>query len=143
MQCHPQGDTITFMITYKKAQLKANLQFSEPYEKHWILKNYKVNEFNGSDDWTSITIHLVNSTKSDKGRFRVWIDGKEEPIVDYKGRTATKKRLNCFIASGIYINGAQTAIDKNTSQDSTVWADAIAIAKTKDELLNLIKKKDK
>ena len=54
MQCHPQGDTITFMITYKKAQLKANLQFSEPYEKHWILKNFKVNEFKMKASYISI-----------------------------------------------------------------------------------------
>ena len=143
MQCHPKGDTITFMITYKKGQLKANLQFSEPYEKHWLLKKFKVNEYNGADEWTSVTIHLINSTKSEKGRFRVWIDDNEKPTVDYTGRTATKKRLNCFIASGLYINGAQTAIDKNTSQDSTVWADAVAIAKTKEKLLKLIEKKDK
>ena len=143
MQCHPKGHVITFMITYKHGKLWANLQFSEPYEKRWVLKKYDINEHNGSDEWTSITMHLVNSTKSDKGKFTVWVDGNEKPIVEYKGRTVLKNRIPCFLASGIYVNGALTAVDKHTAQDSTVWADAVAIAKTKKKLFELIKKKDK
>ncbi len=142
-QCHPQGDTITLMITYVYGRLIANLQFSEPSEKRWVLKKYNINEFNGADEWTSITMHLVNSYKSKKGKFTVWVDGNEEPVVQYSGKTTTKKRKSCFIASGIYVNGAITARDMNTTQDSTVWADAVAIAKTKEDLLELINKEDK
>jgi len=143
MQCHPKGHTITFMITFQEGKLWANLQFSEPYEKRWVIKEYDVNEHNGSEEWTSITIHLVNSTKSDKGKFTVWIDGNEKPIVEYKGRTTIKKQLPCRLHAGIYVNGALTAVDKHTAQDPTVWADAVAIAKTKKKLFELIKKKDK
>ena len=88
-------------------------------------------------------MHLVNSTKSDKGKFTVWVDGNEKPIVEYKGRTVLKNRIPCFLASGIYVNAALTAVDKHTAQDSTVWADAVAIAKTKKKLFKLIEKKDK
>ena len=56
------------------------------------MKEFDINEHNGSDEWTSITMHFVNSTKNDKGKFTVWIDGNEEPIVDYKGQTTIKKR---------------------------------------------------
>ena len=88
-------------------------------------------------------MHLVNSYKSKKGKFTVWVDGNEKPVVKYTGRTSTKKRKSCFIASGIYVNGALMAKDMNTTQDSTVWADAVAIAKTKKELFELISKEDK
>ena len=142
-QCHPAGDTITLMITYVYGKLIANLQFSEPAEQRWVLKKYNINEFNGADEWTSITMHLVNSYKSKKGKFTVWVDGNEKPVVKYTGRTSTKKRKSCFIASGIYVNGALMAKDMNTTQDSTVWADAVAIAKTKKELFELISKEDK
>ena len=43
----------------------------------------------------------------------------------------------------MYLNGALTAVDKHTAQDPTVWLDAVAVAKTKKKLLELIKKKDK
>jgi hypothetical protein len=36
-----------------------------------------------------------------------------------------------------------TAVDKHKAQDSTVWLDAVAVAKTKKKLDSLIKKKDK
>ncbi len=51
--------------------------------------------------------------------------------------------MRCRIHAGIYVNSALTAVDKHTAQNSTVWADAVAIAKTKKKLLELIKKKDK
>ena len=85
----------------------------------------------------------VNSIKSDKGKFTVWIDGNEEPIVDYKGQTTIKKRDRCRIHSGLYANAMLTAVDKHKAQDSTVWLDAVAVAKTKKKLDSLIKKKDK
>ena len=143
MQCHPGGGTITFMITYKGGKLYANTQLSKPYKNNWVIKEFDINEHNGSDEWTSITIHFVNSTKSDKGKFTVWIDGNEKPIVDFKGQTTIKKRVRCRIHSGLYVNAALTAIDKHTAQDSTVWTDAVAIAKTKKKLFKLIEKKDK
>ena len=143
LQCHPRGGTITFMITYQGGKLFANTQLSKPYKNNWILKEFDINEYNGSDEWTSITIHFVNSTKSDKGKFTVWIDGNEKPIVDFKGQTTIKKKARCRIHAGIYVNSALTAVDKHTAQNSTVWADAVAIAKTKKKLLELIKKKDK
>ena len=139
-QCHPKGDVITFMLTYQGGRLYTELQFPR---KQFELKKFKVNEHNGADEWTSVTLHLVNSANKDVGRYRVWIDDNEQPIVDYKGRTSKKGRINCFLASGIYINAKEAARDMNTTQDSTVWADAVAIAKTKEKLLKLIEKKDK
>ena len=98
-----------------------------------FVKDNKINKHKGADEWTSITIQMVNSSKNDKGMFNVWLDGNEKPVVEYKGFTATKNRINCFLAAGIYVNGAQSAKD-STSQDATVWADAIAVAKTKKKL---------
>ena len=143
MQCHPKGSTITFMITYQGGKLYLDAQLTKPDKKKWLLKEFDINEHNGSDEWTSITMHFVNSTKSDKGKFTVWIDGNEEPIVDYKGQTTIKKRDRCRIHSGLYANAMLTAVDKHKAQDSTVWLDAVAVAKTKKKLDSLIKKKDK
>ncbi|MDB3987824.1 polysaccharide lyase [Candidatus Pelagibacter sp.] len=150
MQCHPKGDTINFMITYRAGKLFANLQFVGDVNNggtYWVLKDFvkdnKINKHKGADEWTSITIQMVNSSKNDKGMFNVWLDGNEKPVVEYKGFTATKNRINCFLAAGIYVNGAQSAKDWTTSQDATVWADAVAVAKSKKKLFSLIKKKDK
>jgi len=43
----------------------------------------------------------------------------------------------------MYLNAALMAVDKHTTKDSTVWLDAVAVAKTKKKLFSLIKKKDK
>ena len=141
-QCHPRGDVITFMIKYRYNRLELNLQGTD-IEKNYTLKEFEINEHNGADEWTSLLIQFVNSSDKDKGKFVVWVDGKEKPVVQYNGRTHRKNRIPCFLAAGIYVNGAKKALDFDTIQDSTVWADAVAIAKTKEKLLKLIEKKDK
>ena len=114
-----------------------------PYKKRWVLKKPKINEHKGSDEWTSITLHFVNSTNSEKGEITAWLDGNEKPIVEYKGQTTIKKRARCRIHAGMYLNAALMAVDKHTTKDPTVWLDAVAVAKTKKKLFSLIKKKDK
>ena len=143
LQCHPKGDTITFMIGYQGGELFLDAQLAKPYKKRWVLKKPKINEHKGSDEWTSITLHFVNSTNSEKGKITAWLDGNEKPIVEYKGQTTIKKKARCRIHAGIYLNAALTAVDKHTTKDPTVWLDAVAVAKTKKKLDSLIKKKDK
>ena len=107
------------------------------------FKKPKINEHRGSDEWTSITLHFVNSTDSEKGKISVWLDKNEKPVAEYKGQTTTKKRSKCRIHAGMYLNAALTAVDKHTTKDPTVWLDAVAVAKTKKKLFELIEKKDK
>jgi hypothetical protein len=143
LQCHPKGGTITFMIGYQGGELFLDAQLAKPYKKRWVLKKPEINEHKGSDEWTSITLHFVNSTNSEKGKVTAWLDGNEKPIVEYKGQTTIKKRARCRIHAGMYLNAALMAVDKHTTKDSTVWLDAVAVAKTKKKLFSLIKKKDK
>ena len=64
-------------------------------------------------------------------------------LPNIKVKQQQKKRSKCRIHAGMYLNAALTAVDKHTTKDPTVWLDAVAVAKTKKKLFELIEKKDK
>ena len=90
--------------------------------------------------WTSVLIRHVNSTKDD-GKFEVYLNGDWiNPVYEYSGATTIKKKKKCFFKFGLYTNGNMSASDMATTENMTIHLDAMVVGKTKEEVLNLVKK---
>lgn len=90
--------------------------------------------------WTSVLIRHVNSTEED-GKFEVYLnDDWTNPVYEYSGATTIKKKKKCYLKFGLYTNANMTASDMATTENMTIHLDAMIVGKTKDEVLNLVKK---
>ena len=108
-------------------------------QTHTLLKKFDANEFKGSNEWTSVMIHHVQSNQRDKGLLEVYIDGDwTNPVYSYKGEMSIPDKNKCYFKFGLYTNGNETAIDRKLVENMTVWYDNMAIAKSKSKLLEII-----
>ena len=104
------------------------------------LINKNMNGVGTDGKWTSVLIRHVNSTKED-GKFEVYLNGDWiNPIYEYSGATAIKKKKKCYFKFGLYTNGNMSASDMATTENMTIHLDAMVVGKTKEEVLNLVKK---
>ena len=99
-QCHPKGHKITVDDEYYRSKFSfkcMNFQVLKimvsgnqlVWKKEEFLKNCKVNENYGTEEWTNIRINFKNSKKPD-GKLKVWID--EKLAYDYEGPTNWGKK---------------------------------------------------
>ena len=103
-----------------------------------IKKN--MNGVGADGKWTSVLIRHVNSTEED-GKFEVYLnDDWTNPVYEYSGATTIKKKKKCYLKFGLYTNANMTASDMATTENMTIHLDAMIVGKTKDEVLNLVKK---
>ena len=66
-------------------------------QTHTLLKKFEANEFKGSNEWTSVMIHHVQSNKKDKGLLEVYIDGDwTNPVYSYKGEMSIPDKNKCY-----------------------------------------------
>ena len=106
---------------------------------HTLLKKFEANEFNGANDWTSLLIHQVQSMDPNKGLLKIFLDGNyDEPAYIYKGEMGIKTKTKCYFKLGLYTNGNITAKDMTTAENMNIWLDALAIADSKEEILQKI-----
>ena len=156
-QCHPQGHTITWMVTINngKLHLQHNFKSNKINDGTWVqgseYPSFKVlkkwdnfNEYNGSLDWTDIRINFKNSKNPD-GKLKVWLENKL--VYDYEGPTNWNnykgfkgKRDKCYFKFGLYTNANLISPYKEDRENMIVFVDNMAIAKTESELENLLKK---
>ena len=134
-QCHPSGHNINWMLTIQDGNL-----YISKFKQRKMIKKFKKNSYNGVDEWTSILINYKLS-KTD-GILKVYLDQNwNKPVYEYYGPTAeVKDTSKCYVKFGMYTNGNLTAKNPETTENMTVWTDAMTIAKTKDKALELIKK---
>ena len=108
---------------------------------HVLLKKLEANEFNGTNDWTSLLIHQVQSMDPNKGLLEIFLDGNyDEPAYVYNGEMGVKTKTNCYFKIGLYTNGNITAKDMATAENMNIWLDAMAIGDAKEEVLQKIEK---
>lgn len=106
---------------------------------HTLLKKFEANEFNGTNDWTSLLIHQVQSMDPKEGLLEIFLDGNyDEAAYVYKGEMGIKTKTKCYFKLGLYTNGNITAKDITTTENMNIWLDALAIADTKEEILQKI-----
>jgi len=160
-QCHP-GDNphigLTWMIRIRKGDLYVVQNFKHfkkadgtryyiPYQEqeifgagiessHILIKKLAANEFNGTDDWTSVLIHQIQSMDFNKGLLEIFLDGNfDNPAYVYKGEMGIKTKPRCYFKLGLYTNGNVTAKDMATTENMTIWLDAMAIGYTREEVM--------
>tara|TARA_B100001113_G_scaffold131749_1_gene107754 strand:+ start:1400 stop:2413 length:1014 start_codon:yes stop_codon:yes gene_type:complete len=159
-QCHPfkGAQKITWLIMFNNGelQLKHNWKMRKNNDGTWskgyqtrktLKKGFKVNEFNGSMEWTNIRINFKNSSKTD-GKLKIWIDG--ELKYDYEGPTnwnsikktekIATKRNKCAFKFGLYTNANLTSPYKEHMENMTVFVDYMAFAKTEEKLEKILAK---
>ena len=111
----------------------------ELYDFRPLIKK-NMNGVGADGKWTSVLIRHVNSTKED-GKFEVYLNGDWiNPVYEYSGATTIKKKKKCYFKFGLYTNGNMSASDMATAENMTIHLDAMIVGKTKDEVLNLVKK---
>ena len=161
-QCHP-GDKpshlgLTWMIRIRKGDLYVVQNFKHfkkadgtryylPDEdqesfgagiesSHILIKKLAANKFNGTNDWTSVLIHQIQSMDPNKGLLEIFLDGNfDNPTYIYKGEMGIKTKTKCYFKLGLYTNGNISAKDMATTENMTIWLDAMAIGDTREELM--------
>ncbi len=153
-QCHPSGHKITWMMSIIKGKLVLKHEFTSfksngewkpsSLEKRRVLKKFKINKYNGTDEWTNVRINFKNTKKPD-GKLKVWVDGKL--VYDYEGPTnwgkhkhKGKKRNKCYFKFGLYTNANLKAEHKHEAEGMMVFTDYMAMAKTEQKLETLLLK---
>ena len=159
-QCHPGESPITWMIKFYDGNLvlEHNYRWTLGADGNWHkmpsfggnfqrLKKFEINERHGSMEWTNVRIHFVNSQDPNKGMLEIWIDGEKK--WDYKGPTGYKNTNSadnknigekCRLRFGLYVNSSLSAKDPALAENMMVWYDAMAVAKTEEKLIKLLKK---
>ena len=117
------------------------------------LKSFKgkINKNLGATEWTSILVHFVN--RADKnGLIEVFIDGSEKPAYRFEGPLYSnvgkkKPRVSCYLKLGPVAEQNKIALRKEVreelgeiTENMVVWYDALAIAKTRDKVMELVEK---
>ena len=161
-QCHP-GDKpshlgLTWMIRIRKGDLYVVQNFKHfkkadgtryyiPDEdqesfgagiesSHILIKKLAANKFNGTNDWTSVLIHQIQSMDFNKGLLEIFLDGDfDNPVYVYKGEMGIKTKTKCYLKLGLYTNGNVSAKDMATTENMTIWLDAMAIGDTREEVM--------
>ena len=153
-QCHPSGHKITWMMSIIGGKLILKHEFASfknngewkpsSMEKRRVLKKFKINKYNGTDEWTNIRINFKNTKKPD-GKLKVWVD--EKLAYDYEGPTnwgkhkhKGKTRNKCYFKFGLYTNANLKAEHKHEAEGMTVFTDYMAMAKTEEKLEALLLK---
>jgi len=153
-QCHPSGHKITWMMSIIGGKLILKHEFASfknngewkpsSMEKRRVLKKFKINKYNGTDEWTNIRINFKNTKKPD-GKLKVWVDGNL--AYDYQGPTNWGKRKHkgktrnkCYFKFGLYTNANLKAEHKHEAEGMMVFADYMAMAKTEEKLEALLLK---
>jgi hypothetical protein len=158
-QCHPGESPITWMIKFVGGNLVLEHNYRWTHnENGWFkmanyggnyhtLKKLTTNERHGSMEWTNVRIYYHNSMDPNKGQLTIWIDGEKK--WDYKGPTgydnnnsADNKKIGkkCRLRFGLYTNANLAATHPALAENMQVWFDAMAVAKTEDKLIKLLKK---
>ena len=106
---------------------------------HILLKKLEANEHNGTNDWTSVLIHQVQSMDHKKGLLEIFLDENyNNPAYVYKGEMGIETWNKCYIKIGLYSNGNVVAKDMATTENMNLWLDAMVIGNTKDEVLKKV-----
>ena len=100
-----------------------------------------MNGLGGDGEWTSILLRHKNSIKDD-GVFELYIDNYDKPVYSYYGPTSIPKKKSCYLKFGLYTGRLASVANVNPTlvENMTVWYDAMVVGKTKEEVLNLVKK---
>ena len=114
---------------------------------HFLLKDFvpqikkEMNGLGGDGEWTSILLRHKNSIKDD-GVFELYIDNYDKPVYSYYGPTSIPKKKSCYLKFGLYTNRLASVANVNPTlvENMTVWYDAMAVAKTKNEVMALVEK---